>query len=92
MEIPKRQRRYCPNCKKHTWHKVEIAKRRPRKGGSKSQRSFERKLKGYGSFPKPKPEGREKPTRKLDIRYICEECGKAHVIGKGFRIKKVKFE
>lgn len=73
-------------------HTVEIAKRRPRKGGSKSQRSFERKLKGYGSFPRPKPEGREKPTRKLDLRYKCEECGKMHTIGKGFRIKKVKLE
>jgi large subunit ribosomal protein L44e len=88
MKAPKEQRRFCPFCKKHTIHKVEVAKKRPRSKNSKSQRSFERKLKGYGSFPKPNPKGREKPTKKLDLRYKCTECGKTHPIGKGFRVKK----
>jgi large subunit ribosomal protein L44e len=92
MKIPKTQRRYCKICKKHTEHKVEEAKRRPRKKDSKSQRRFLRKQKGYGSFPKENPKGREKPTRKLDLRYKCAECGKKHSVGKGFRIKKVEFQ
>ncbi len=88
MKIPKIQRKYCPKCRKHTEHTVEEAKRRPRKQASKSQRRFLRKLKGYGSFPKENPKGREKPTRKLDFRYKCKECGKKHSIGEGFRVKK----
>ena len=64
MEIPKKQNRYCKYCKKHTEQTVEIAKRRPRKEDSKSQRSYRRKLSGYGSFPKPNPKGREEPTKK----------------------------
>ncbi len=88
MKIPKIQRKYCPKCRKHTQHTVEEAKRKPRKQASKSQRRFLRKLKGYGSFPKENPKGREKPTRKLDLRYKCKECGKKHSIGEGFRIKK----
>lgn len=92
MLIPKKQKRYCPVCKKHTEHKVEEAKRRPRKKASKSQRRFLRKLKGYGSFPKENPKGREKPTRKLDLRYVCSVCKKKHTLGKGFRIKKLEFK
>ena len=88
MKYPKKQRRYCPYCKKHTEHKIELAKRRPRSELRKGQRRFRRKLAGYGSFPKENPKGREKPTRKLDIRYVCLECGKKHSIGKGFRVKK----
>lgn len=88
MKYPKKARRYCPVCKKHTEHTVGQAKRRPRKKNSKSQKRFDRKMKGYGSFPKENPKGREKPTRKLDLRFKCSECGKAHSIGKGFRVKK----
>jgi len=92
MLIPKKQNRFCKFCKKHTPHLVEEAKRRQRKTNSRSQRRFERKLKGYGSFPKENPKGREKPTRKLDLRYKCTVCGKKEAIGEGFRIKKVEFE
>lgn len=92
MIIPKTQRRYCPFCKKHTQHTVDEAKRKPRKKASKSQRRFLRKLKGYGSFPKENPKGREKPTRKLDLRYTCMECKKKHTIGKGFRVKKFELK
>lgn len=73
-------------------HTVETAKKRPRKKASKSQRSFERKYKGYGSFPKPNPKGREKSTRKLDLRFKCEVCGKKSIIGKGFRVKKIEIK
>lgn len=45
-------------------------------------------MKGFGSFPKSNPKDRAKPTRKLDLRYLCKTCGKMHTIGKGFRIKK----
>ena len=91
MKIPKLQRRFCPVCRKYTEHGIEEAKRKPRRTDSRGQRRFLRKLEGYGSFPKENPKGREKPTRKLDLRYKCKECGKAHAIGKGFRVKKTEW-
>lgn len=91
MKMPKKQRRYCPFCRKHTQHAVEEAKRKPRRQTTKSQRRFLRKLAGYGSFPKENPKGREKPTRKLDLRFVCAECKRKHPVGDGFRIKKLEF-
>ncbi len=92
MLIPKKQKRFCPKCRAYTEHTVEEAKRRPRRKNTKSQRRFLRKLRGYGSFPKENPKGREKPTRKLDFRYKCSKCGKKHIVGKGFRVKKTEFQ
>ena len=88
MLYPKQVRRYCPFCRKHTLHAVEQAKRRPRREDTKSQRRFRRKMSGYGSFPKENPKGREKPTRKTDLRFKCSVCNKRHSIGEGFRVKK----
>ena len=91
MLYPKKTRRYCPFCRKHTDHTVEAAKRRPRRESTKSQRRFRRKMAGYGSFPKENPKGREKPTRKTDLRFTCTVCKKRHSIGEGFRVKKLEF-
>jgi large subunit ribosomal protein L44e len=49
-------------------------------------------MKGYGSFPKENPKNREKPTKKVDLRFKCKECGKKHVHGKGFRVKKLELK
>ena len=92
MKAPKEQKRYCVYCKKHTLQSIDLAKRRARKEDTKSQRRFKRKLAGYGSFPKENPKGREKPTRKVDLRYKCKECGKQSVIGTGFRVKKYELQ
>lgn len=87
MRVPKTQRIYCPFCRKHTQHLVERDKKKPRRKMAQGQRRYRRKLKGYGSFPRPKP-SYEKATKKLDLRYKCKECGKKHTKGKGFRSKK----
>jgi len=87
MKVPKKQRLYCPFCKKHTGHTVEQVKKKPRRKMAEGQRRFKKKLKGYGSFPRPKPD-HEKSTKKLDLRYKCTVCNKKHVRGQGFRIKK----
>jgi len=91
MKIPKIQRRYCKTCRKHTEQKVEIAKRKPRSKMARGQRRFLRKMKGYGSFPKENPKGREKATRKLDLRYLCSVCKKKQIVGEGFRSKKIEW-
>jgi large subunit ribosomal protein L44e len=78
---------HCPFCKKHTEHTVEQAKKKPRGKMRQGERRFRGKLKGYGSFPRPKPDY-EKPTKRLDLRYKCSVCGKKHTKGHGFRAKK----
>ncbi|MEE1134136.1 MAG: 50S ribosomal protein L44e, partial [Methanobrevibacter sp.] len=45
---------------------------------------------GYRGYPRPLPSG-SKPVKKLDLRYKCKECGKAHIKGTGFRAGKVEF-
>jgi len=35
-------------------------------------------MKGYGGFPRPKPEGREKTSRRAALRYVCSQCHKMH--------------
>jgi len=87
MRFPKEVRIYCDFCRKHTLHVVEIVKKKPRGKMKQGERRFRRKLLGYGSFPRPKPDY-EKATKKLDLRYKCKECGKKHTKGKGFRVKK----
>lgn len=92
MEAPQIVRRFCPTCKKHTEQKV----RREKVGATKrrtlalDQRRYLRKLAGYGGFPRPNPKGREKPTRKVDLRFKCSVCGKEHTPGAGFRVKKLE--
>ena len=93
MEVPKTQKRYCPYCRKHTIQTIRrIGIGKIKRRMAEGQRRFKRKMKGFGSFPRPNPKGRAKPTRKLDLRYKCKECGKEHMIGKGFRTKKFEIK
>lgn len=87
MKFPKTIKTYCPTCKKHTEHQVELAKKRTRGSLKHGTRIFERKLKGYGSFPRSKPDY-EKPTKRVDLRFKCTVCGKKHTRGAGWRAKK----
>lgn len=89
MNMPKTQKKYCPICKKHTEHEVKrVSVSKKKSGMAQGQRRFKRKMRGFGSFPKTNPKGREKPTRKLDLTYKCKVCKKSHNVGKGFRVKK----
>ena len=95
MKIPKRRNMYCPFCKKYTEHKVIILKSSKKRGSlSSGQRRFKEKMKGYGGYPRPKPDKGvkygAKTTKKLDIRYQCMECKKQHPAKKGKRLKKVE--
>ena len=90
MKFPKEIRIYCPYCKKHTLHTVELAKRKTRRSMAHGQRIFLRKLKGYTSFPREKPDY-EKSTKRVDLRFKCTVCGKKHLHGRGFRVKKLEF-
>ncbi|MCD6502922.1 MAG: 50S ribosomal protein L44e [Thermoplasmata archaeon] len=87
MKMPREIRTHCPFCNKHTIHTVEIVKKRKASELSWGQRRFRRLLEGYGSFPRPKPEGRGKATTKVHLRLRCKECGKAHH-RKGWRARR----
>lgn len=102
MKLKKIVKRYCPFCKKHTEHKVSMAKKKGRnaahplsKGSKKRvrQRGLRRGAGGHGRYskpPKPKMTGK-KLSKKTDLRYTCKMCNKTHSQKKGFRAKKVEF-
>ncbi|MBN2458670.1 50S ribosomal protein L44e [Candidatus Woesearchaeota archaeon] len=101
MKIKKTVKRYCPFCRKHTEHKVSIAKKkgrnaaRPMSRGSTSRvqaRGLRRGAGNLGRYSKPpKPKrGGKKLSKKTDFRFTCKECNKTHSQRKGYRAKKVE--
>ncbi|PKK85319.1 MAG: 50S ribosomal protein L44e [Thermoplasmata archaeon HGW-Thermoplasmata-1] len=78
MLRPRKIMAYCPTCKKHTSHELERVKKKKASELAWGQRRFRRVTAGYRGFPRPKPEGREKATRRVYLRYRCVDCGKAH--------------
>lgn len=78
MQKPRKIKRYCPSCKKHTIHDVDKIKKRKASELKQGQRRFRRVMRGYRGFPRPKPEGREKTSRRISLKYTCSECKKSH--------------
>ena len=78
MKRPRKLKRYCPTCKKHTLHEVHRIKKRKASELKQGQRRFRRVTRGYVGFPSPKPEGREKTSRRAGLKYTCTECKKSH--------------
>ena len=89
MLRPRRIQRYCPKCKKHGEHEVERVKKRKASELKKGQRRFRRVTAGYRGFPRPKPEGREKATKRIALRYRCKTCKKAN---QPYALRAKKFE
>ena len=101
MKVPKITKRHCPNCNKHTEHKVVQSKRRARNAtrplsfGSTTrikQRGERRGAGNLGRYSKPtKPKMiGKKLTKKTDFRYECSECKRQHMQSGGIRAKKVE--
>ena len=59
-------------------NEVEKVKKRKASELKQGQRRFRRVMRGYGGFPRPKPEGREKTSRRTGLRYNCSKCHKMH--------------
>lgn len=91
MKMPKKVNAMCPKCKKHTPHRIKPASKKTRgtaHPNSQANKAKDRQKRGYGGHGKySKPAVSKKPTQKLDLRYKCDECGKARP-KKGFRAKK----
>jgi len=77
MKLPRKMKMYCPFCKVHQLHEVERVKKRKASELRWGQRRFRRVTAGYGGFPRPKPD-REKPTRRVALKFRCQKCKKAH--------------
>ena len=92
MIRPRTLMRYCPSCKKHTQQDVERTKKRPASELKRGQRRFRRVTSGYRGFPRPKPEGREKPTKKVNLRYTCKKCKKSNHDRGAIRAKKFELK
>ncbi len=91
MKHPKKIKILCPKCNKHTMHTVKQSSKKVRDSAHTMSQSAKRKIRhkrGYGGHGKySKPSVSKKPSQRLDLRFTCEECGKAHT-KKGFRIRK----
>ena len=101
MKMPKAVKRYCPYCKKHADHSVYTSKKKAPRSmshGSKFRARKRGRARGMGSmgrYSKPaitkwKMTGK-KPTKKLDLRFECKSCKKAHIKRKGKRAKRIEF-
>ncbi len=77
MLKPRKIKRYCPVCKKHTDHNVDKIKKKKASELKQGQRRFRRVMRGYRGFPRPKPEGREKMSRRAPLKYTCIVCKKS---------------
>jgi large subunit ribosomal protein L44e len=105
MKFPKKRRRYCPYCKKHTEQSVKQEKARgknkahPMSRGSRTRMRLRGRDRGMGNKGKTSKGAmtgwkmyNKKRTKKTDLRYTCAECKKTQIIGEGFRTAKIEFE
>ena len=87
MKIPKTVNRYCPHCNEKTKQKIKLVGTGGKRGtltrGSKSRAKLRGQSRGIGNkgkYSKPavsKFKRKSKTTKKTNIMYICEKCGKA---------------
>ena len=102
MKVPKQKSRYCPKCKKHTEHKIELAKKRtmgtahPQSHGSRAKWRHLKGMGNSGRYSRPPGGGKmygKKQTKKTDFRYTCSQCKKTWTgHADGIRLKKVEFQ
>jgi large subunit ribosomal protein L44e len=103
MKIPKTTKRLCPYCKKHTEHKIEVAKAKARSSArplsrySRARTNARGLTKGTGNLGKysmPPIKKRKmmnkKLSKKIDLRYQCQVCKKMSQRKEGFRARKVE--
>ncbi|MBI2630290.1 50S ribosomal protein L44e [Candidatus Pacearchaeota archaeon] len=102
MKFPKKLKRYCPSCRKHTEHKISDVssghKRGTLKRGSPQRAKLRGKNRGYGNlgrYSKPpitRWKRKTKSTKKTNIMYTCQVCKKSHYQKKGRRTSKIQIE
>jgi len=89
MRLPKTTNRFCPYCKEKTIHKIKLISTGFRRGALTRGSIARARLRGlgrgignkgkWGSKPAvSKFKRKSKTTKKTNIMYVCEKCGKAH--------------
>lgn len=92
VKLPKSVRTHCPYCNKHTLHKLEKVRKGRPSSLSWIARQKERRASGIGNKGKfSKVPGGEKPTKRVNVRFRCTECNRAHS-RKMFRASKFELE
>ena len=103
MKLPKKTKRHCPFCNKHTEHKISQVSTGAKRGAMKRgsiERAKKRGLgRGFGNKGKwgSKPavskfKRKTKSTKKTNTLYTCQICKKSHYQKKGKRTGKVQIE
>jgi large subunit ribosomal protein L44e len=92
MEMPRRFNTYCPHCRAHNQHEVQKVRQGRQthlKWNWRQQKRRTSVIGNTGKFSKV-PSG-EKPTKKTHLKYICGDCGKAHM-REGWRAGRLEFQ
>ncbi|MCL6501022.1 MAG: 50S ribosomal protein L44e [Candidatus Pacearchaeota archaeon] len=104
MKLPKKTRRYCPYCKKHTEQKISQAKSGAQRGAFKRgsptrarKRGLARGVGSHGKWPPSKPaitkwKRKTKSTKKTNLVYTCKVCNKSTLQRRGIRTGRVMFK
>jgi len=102
MKLPKKTKRFCPKCKKHTEHKIDVVstghKRGTLKRGSKERAKWRGATPGKGNkgrYSKRAVKNRKlksKTTTRKVLIYKCSECKKSTQAKKSRRVSKIIFE
>lgn len=103
MKIPKKTNRYCPYCRKKTGQKIKVVGTGFQRGTLTRGAKFRAKLRGlgrgignlgkWGSKPaQSKFKRKSKTTKKTNLLYTCEVCGKGKYQKKGKRAGKIAQE
>lgn len=103
MKYPKRKNRHCPYCNEHTLHRVKEASSRGRNKANPMSRHSKRRVRMRGSNRGAGNQGRysrppigawqlvgKKTSDKTDLRFTCDECGKAHVQKRSVRTRRLQ--
>lgn len=96
MKIPKKTQRYCPYCKGKTEQKIKLVgtggKRGTRTRGSKQRARLRGQNRGIGNKgrysrkPPAQQKRKTKTTKKTNIMYTCQTCGKSKYQKQGIRM------
>ena len=99
MKFPKKTKRFCPYCKKHTDQKIVLLSSTARRGtlkrGSISRARLRGLGRGKGNLGKwgskkavTKFKRKTKTTKKTNIMFTCQICKKSKYLSKGIRTGK----
>ena len=98
MIVPKKMKKYCRHCKKHTVQTLNIVHAGKRSVLKSGQRRRDRIKKGHGDgghySRKPIKDWNRasKIAKTKDINMECSECKKKNLVKGGFKSKKFEFK